>query len=148
MVRCSWCPGEIGGGCCAPVVAAGALLAAAWMLVPLLTDADGPSTTSSAAAPSTTTAGATRIMRWLIAGDLFDAKRLPLLTGLLVVGLIVAVVQGRRREPPRVVIGLGLVALLLFFGRPTLGPVIDLLPGAETCSSAGSSAGSTWRAYT
>jgi hypothetical protein len=115
---------------CAGVVAAGALLAAAWMLVPLLTDAGW--TVNDEFSRGTfyyDSFGATRIMRWLVAGDLFDAKRLPLLTGLLAVGLIVAVVQGRRREPPRVVIGLGLVALLLFFGRPTLGPVIDLLPG-------------------
>ena len=40
-----------------------------------------------------------------------------------------AVVQARRREPPRVLIGLGLVSMVLFFGRPTLGFVIDLLPG-------------------
>ena len=40
-----------------------------------------------------------------------------------------AIVQSRRREPPRVLIGLGLVSMVLFFGRPTLGFVIDLLPG-------------------
>lgn len=114
----------------AGVVAIGALLAAAWMLVPLLTDAGW--TVNDEFSRGTfyyDSFGAGRIMRWFVTGALFDARRLPLLTGLLAVGLVVAVVQARRREPPRVVIGLGLVALLLFFGRPTLGPVIDLLPG-------------------
>jgi len=114
----------------AAVVAIGALLAAAWMLVPLLMDAGW--TVNDEFSRGTfyyDSFGARRIMRWFVTGDLFDARRLPLLTGLLAVGLVVAVVQARRREPPRVVIGLGFVALLLFFGRPTLGPVIDLLPG-------------------
>ena len=124
-------PRELRRGCCAqrwsPI---GALLAAAWMLVPLLMDAGW--TVNDEFSRGTfyyDSFGARRIMRWFVTGDLFDARRLPLLTGLLAVGLVVAVVQARRREPPRVVIGLGFVALLLFFGRPTLGPVIDLLPG-------------------
>jgi hypothetical protein len=114
----------------AGVVAIGALLAAAWMLVPLLTDAGW--TVNDEFSRGTfyyDSFGAARIMRWFVTGDLFDARRLPLLTGLLGVGLVIAVIQARRREPPRVVVGLGIVALLLFFGRPTLGPVIDLLPG-------------------
>ncbi len=52
-----------------------------------------------------------------------------MLTVLLAVGVVAAVIQARRREAPRVLIGLGLVSLLLFFGRPTLGPIFDLLPG-------------------
>ena len=114
----------------AGVVAVGALLAAAWMLVPLLVDAGW--TVNDEFSRGTfyyDSFGAKKVMRWFVTGDLFDAGRLPMLTVLLAVGLVVAVVQGRRRESPRVVIGLGLVALLLFFGRPTLGPVLDLLPG-------------------
>jgi len=114
----------------AGVVAVGALLAAAWMLVPLLVDAGW--TVNDEFSRGTfyyDSFGAKKVMRWFVTGDLFDAGRLPALTVLLAVGLVVAVVQARRRESPRVVIGLGLVALLLFFGRPTLGPVIDLLPG-------------------
>ena len=112
------------------VVAVGALLAAAWMLVPLLTDAGW--TVNDEFSRGTfyyDSFGAKRILRWFVTGDLFDAGRLPVLTVLLAIGLVVALVQARRREPPRVVIGLGLVALLLFFGRPTLGRVIDLMPG-------------------
>lgn len=112
------------------LVAGGALLAAAWMLVPLLTDAGW--TVNDEFSRGTfyyDSFGAHRVMRWLVTGELFDAGRLPVLTLLLAVGVVVAFVQSRRRESPRVVLGLGLVALLLFFGRPTLGPVLDLLPG-------------------
>ena len=114
----------------AGVVAAGALLAAAWMLVPLLTDAGW--TVNDEFSRGTIyydSFGAKRILRWLVIGDVFDAGRLPVLTVLLAVGVVAAVIQARRREAPRVLIGLGLASLLLFFGRPTLGPIIDLLPG-------------------
>ena len=73
--------------------------------------------------------GARKILVWLGTGDLLDRGRLPLITILAGVGLVFAVIQARRREPPRVLIGLGLVSMVLFFGRPTLGFVIDLLPG-------------------
>ena len=114
----------------AGVVAAGALLAAAWMLVPLLTDAGW--TVNDEFSRGTIyydSFGAKRILRWLVIGDVFDAGRLPVLTVLLAVGVVAAVIQARRREAPRVLIGLGLASLLLFFGRPTSGPIIDLLPG-------------------
>ena len=116
----------------AAMVAVGALLASAWMLVPLLTDAGW--TVNDEFSRGTyfyDSFGAKRILSWFVTGSLFDRGRLPMITVLVVVGLAVAVVQGRRREPPRVLIGLGLVALLLFFGRPTLGPVIDRLPGGS-----------------
>ncbi len=114
----------------AALVAGAALLASAWMLVPLLTDAGW--TVNDAFSRGTfyyDSFGARKVLGWMVRGELFDAGRLPVLTVLFAVGLVVALVQARRREPPRVVVGLGLVALLLFFGRPTLGPALRLLPG-------------------
>jgi hypothetical protein len=114
----------------AGVVGTGALLAAAWMLVPLLADARwAVNDEFSRGTIYYDSFGARRVLTWLATGDLFDAGRLPVLTVVLAVGLVVAVVQARRREPPRVVLGLALISMLLFFGRPTLGPVVDLLPG-------------------
>ena len=115
----------------AALVAGGALAASAWMLVPLLTDAGW--TVNDAFSRGTfyyDSFGARKVLGWLARGALFDAGRLPVLTALFAVGLVVALVQARRREPARVVVGLGLVALLLFFGRPTLGPALRLLPGS------------------
>ena len=70
--------------------------------------------------------GAGPILSWLLTGDLFDHGRLPVLTLLLASGGIYGAI---RRS------GLALLAgilfalwLVLYFGRPTLGGVIDLLP--------------------
>lgn len=113
-------------------VIAGALLVSAWMVVPLLTDAGW--TVNDEFSRGTIyydSFGAKRILTWFGSGELFDHGRLAVITALVVIGLVVAVVQGRRREQSRVLIGVGLVSMLLFFGRPTLGVVIDLLPGGS-----------------
>jgi hypothetical protein len=115
----------------AAIVGIGALAVAAWMLVPLVTDAGW--TVNDEFSRGTfyyDSFGARRILEWAVRGQLFDAGRMvPVLTILLAIGLVFAVVQARRSEPPRVVIGLGLVSLILFFGRPTLGAALHLLPG-------------------
>ncbi len=114
----------------AALVVAGALLASAWMLVPLLTDAGW--TVNDEFSRGTIyydSFGARRILTWLGTGGIFDRGRLPAITLLVGVGLVFAFVHARRHEQSRVLIGLGLVSLVLFFGRPTLGPIADLLPG-------------------
>jgi hypothetical protein len=70
--------------------------------------------------------GAGPILSWLFSGDLFDHGRLPVLSLLLAAGVICSVVT-RARLPlfASCLFGLWLV---LYFGRPTLGPLIDLLP--------------------
>ncbi len=111
-------------------VLVGAALASAWMLVPLVTDAGW--TVNDEFSRGTIyydSFGAKRVMTWFATGGLFDNGRLPVITVLVLVGLVVAAAQARGSEPPRAVIGVGLVSLLLFFGRPTLGPLIDLMPG-------------------
>ena len=52
-------------------------------------------------------------------------------------------------RPARAIPAVGLLSLLLFFGRPTLGSVIDLLPGRRrTCSCAATSPVCIWPAST
>jgi len=70
--------------------------------------------------------GAGPILSWLVTGDLLDHGRLPMLTLLLAMGLIGAIVTRTRLA----LLALGLFALwlVLYFGRPTLGPLVDLLP--------------------
>jgi hypothetical protein len=70
--------------------------------------------------------GAGPILSWLFSGDLLDHGRLPVLTLLLAVGVICAVVT--RARLPLLASGLFGLWLVLYFGRPTLGPLIDLLP--------------------
>jgi len=70
--------------------------------------------------------GAPTILGWLVTGDLLDHGRLPVLTALLACGIVATIVTRTRL----LVLTLGLFALwlVLYFGRPTLGPIADLLP--------------------
>ena len=70
--------------------------------------------------------GAPTILGWLVSGDLLDHGRLPVLTALLAAGIVAAVVKRTRL----LILTLVLFALwlVLYFGRPTLGPLADLLP--------------------
>jgi hypothetical protein len=70
--------------------------------------------------------GAFRVLELLIKGELFDHGRLPLFTALLGIGVGVALV-GRTRLALTALALIG-VWLVLFFGRPTLGVIADLMP--------------------
>lgn len=112
------------------IVLLGAMAAAAWMLVPLLTDAGF--TVNDEFSRGTIyydSFGARKILTWLVTGGLFDRGRLPVVSVLLAVGAVIAVLQSRRREEPRALLGLFVLSLLLFFGRTTWGPLADLVPG-------------------
>ena len=70
--------------------------------------------------------GARDILTALVNGDLLDFGRLPVLTALLALGLAAALFT--RARPARVALVLFLAWLLLYFGRPTWGRLIDVLP--------------------
>jgi hypothetical protein len=70
--------------------------------------------------------GAPTILGWLASGDLLDHGRLPVLTALLAVGIVAAVVI--RTRVLVLTLLLFVLWLVLYFGRPTLGPIADLLP--------------------
>ena len=70
--------------------------------------------------------GAETIVGWLVSGDMLDHGRLPVLTVLLGIGLVAAVLRPSRLKVFAVV-GF-FVWLILYFGRPTLGPIADLFP--------------------
>ena len=74
--------------------------------------------------------GAKRIMTWFASGELFDRGRPPMITILVAVGIAVALWRYRRDERARVLLFLFLTSLVLFFGRPTLGAALRLLPGS------------------
>ncbi len=70
--------------------------------------------------------GAGPILQWLVTGQLLDGDRLPVLTVLLAVGIVAALVT--RSRPALIALGLFVVWLVLYFGRPTLGGIVDLFP--------------------
>jgi hypothetical protein len=67
------------------------------------------------------------VLSRLVDGTLFDHQRLPLLTALLGVGLALSLWRWRD-ERYRLAAALFVCWLLLYFGRPTWGALIDLLP--------------------
>jgi hypothetical protein len=73
--------------------------------------------------------GAPTVLGWLATGDLLDHGRLPMLTAMFALGLVVAIV--RRDTLALRIAAIGAVMLALYFGRPTFGALIDLLPMHE-----------------
>ena len=73
--------------------------------------------------------GILRVGGWLLTGDLLDHARPPVLSVLLLIG-IVAAALGRMR-PALAALTLLVVWLVLFAGRPTLGPLANLLPFSD-----------------
>jgi hypothetical protein len=113
------------------LVAAAGVVTSAWMLVPLLVDARWAINDEfSRGTPFYDSFGGAQAMRWLVTGELFDRGRLPMLTLAAGLGVLVSI-RSWRREPPRVLIGLTVLGLVLFSGRPTFAWLIDPLPGSE-----------------
>jgi hypothetical protein len=116
----------------AALVGVGSLLIISWVIVPLLLDRAWIS--QSAFRQGTVlfdSYGARTVLTWLVTGQLFDAGRVPVITILVGLGTIVCVARFRYDEQARAVLGFMLLSLLLFFGRPTLGPLLKLLPGSD-----------------
>jgi Family of unknown function (DUF6541) len=115
----------------AAVVGCGAVLVAAWVVYPLLADrAWTVRDEFSSNKPFYDSFGARRILGWFVTGELFDRWRFPILTILVMVGIAVCLWRLRSDVRARALLGVGLLSLLLFFGRPTLGPILRLLPGS------------------
>lgn len=74
--------------------------------------------------------GAPTILRWLATGDLLDHGRLPVITALLGLGLVAAAMT--RTVLARAALAGFVVWLVLYFGRPTLGVLVSVLPMHDT----------------
>jgi hypothetical protein len=109
----------------------GAMAVAAWVLVPLIWDRGW--TIQDEFSRGTfyyDSFGAYRVLGWLFTGSIFDHGRLPVVSVLVALGVAVTIALWRREEAVRAVAALGLISLVLFFGRPTLGPALRLLPAS------------------
>ena len=112
-------------------VGIGALAASAWLLVPTFRDKEWTRNGLPPGTFWTDSYGARKVLGWLVSGELFDHGRWPVLTVLAGVGLAVTAARARRDPPSRAILTIAVVSLLLYFGRPTLGPVIDVLPAHD-----------------
>jgi hypothetical protein len=114
-------------------VGALSLLASAWMLVPFLMDRWATNASSfNGQGHFADSFGWRRVGGWLLAGDVIDAGRVPVLSVLAAVGLVLAVRRWRPgTDAAREVVAVGALALVLFVGRDPFGPVIAVLPGSS-----------------
>jgi hypothetical protein len=116
----------------AAVIVGGAMLMASWVIVPLF--ADGKWSLLSEYNANTFWAdsfGARQVFSWLFTGRLFDAGRFPVVSLLVAVGVGVCISRFRRDERARGLLGVLVVSLVLYSGRPTFGPLLNLLPGSD-----------------
>ena len=115
----------------ATIVGAGALLTASWVVVPLLSDAKWISANEAEAHTFWSDSyGARKILGWLVTGRIYDEGRFPIVTLLVAIGLCVCIARFRDDSRARALLGVWLFSLLLYFGRPTMGWVVNLLPGS------------------
>lgn len=114
------------------IVGVGAVVVGSWVIVPLLLDSAYASNTEfERGTIFYDSYGAPQILRWLLSGQIFDSGRFPIISLLVGTGLVVCLVHFRVDERARAVLTVWLMSLLLFFGRPTLGPLLKLLPGSD-----------------
>jgi hypothetical protein len=117
----------------AVLVGLGALLIISWVVVPLLLDSRWTSQSQYLRGKFWFDSfGARKVLVWLFTGQLFDgARTIPVISVLVGVGTVVCISRFRHDERARALLGVMLLSLLLFFGRPTLGPALKLLPGSS-----------------
>jgi hypothetical protein len=112
------------------VIGVGALLATLWVTLPLLVDSKWVAINEFQVGTFWNDSyGARKILGWLVTGKIYDNGRFPIVTILVGIGLIVCLARFRKDERARAIVGVWVLSLLLYFGRPTLGPVLNRLPG-------------------
>jgi hypothetical protein len=109
------------------VLGAGFALATAYFFVPYVLDGEYLNRSPWELPSKYNSFGEDFVLGALVRGNLFDFHRLPVMTVLIVLGFIASL---QRWREPRYRIGplLGVFWLLAYFGRPTWGSLIDLLP--------------------
>ena len=111
------------------LIGVGALLATLWVTLPLVVDSKWLAINEFQVGTFWTDSyGARKIMGWLVTGKLYDNGRFPIVTILVGIGLIVCLARFRKDERARAIVGVWVLSMLLYFGRPTLGPILNRLP--------------------
>src|SRR2546428_3299334 len=103
-----------------------AALATAWLWLPFLSQTAYAGVSPYLQREKFDSYGAPAILGWLFGGDLMDHDRLPVITAMVVLGIVVASIT--RTPLARSALALFVVWLVLYFGRPTLDGLVTLLP--------------------
>ncbi len=113
---------------------AGVAIVAAYLLLPTLLESRWLSRSVWEPVEYWDSYGARKVLAALASGGLFDGDRIPVLTILAGIGAVLAARSGlaRRGDPEQgfliASLGMSVLGLLLYFGRPTWGALLDLLP--------------------
>jgi hypothetical protein len=112
------------------LIGIGAILATLWVTLPLVVDSKWIAVNQFQVGTFWTDSyGARKVLGWLVTGKLYDYGRFPIVTILVGIGLVVCLTRFRKDERARAIVGVWILSLLLFFGRPTLGAILNRLPG-------------------
>jgi Bacterial membrane protein YfhO len=115
----------------AAVLLGGSLLASAWVIVPLLAQRRWAAVNEPLRATGLVNGyGARQVMHWLLAGQLLDSGRLPVVTVLAALGLGLAWLAWSADTDGRALLAALAVCLLFAFGRTTFGSLVDVIPGS------------------
>lgn len=114
-------------------IVASSVAAASWVLVPLLRDRHYSNVSEFYRNTFWYDSyGADPVVRWLVSGSLLDEGRLPVITVLAAIGALVCALRWKHDTRCRTLLLLAAASLTLFFGRATLGPLTNLMPGNDT----------------
>jgi hypothetical protein len=119
-------------------VGAAAIAAGLWLMVPILADRKWVAGGAFLQGVYRNSFGARRVLVWFFTGRLVDQAfmpaglRFPAITVLAYAGLAWCVIKFRDDVRARALIGLLVLALVMFSGRPTFGFVLDRLPGSSS----------------
>jgi hypothetical protein len=110
------------------IVAAATLAASAYVVVPIFRDFAYYNVSALVPSWKYHSFGHEVVLGRLVRGELFDFGRAPVLTVLVGIGIAAAAIRARRDEPSRFLVAVFALFLALYFGRPTWGKLLDLLP--------------------
>lgn len=113
-------------------IGAAAFLLAAWVVVPLLQNSNWITINQALEnSVDTDSYGARRVLSWLFSGQVFDAGHLPIISLLALVGFVCCLARSRDDARARAIVAVFVLSMILFFGRPTLGPLVDIIPASH-----------------
>ncbi|HEV2373407.1 MAG TPA: YfhO family protein [Streptosporangiaceae bacterium] len=113
------------------VLLGASLLASAWVVFPLLRYSHWAGVNQALeGTPLENGYGARLVMGWLLTGRVFDYGHLPVITLLVLAGMVTAVVRWRAADAGRALLALFCLGLLLSFGRTTFGNLVSIIPGS------------------
>jgi hypothetical protein len=115
------------------LVGATGLVVSSWAWVPLVAQKKWSGINSVLAGTNYQRGyGASRMLRWLFLGRIFDSgSAFAIISILAGFGLLFSLLRWRREPSGRAIVTIAVASLLLEFGTTTFGPLTDLIPGHQ-----------------